>query len=106
MNIRVYRKKATPIPKLKMKRPKYEGKTEKWCRPKLIYGLDGKSILTTSKWFKNAYTCIYDWLQRGFLVIDDEKLGGGFEYRDFPVINMQQTIQKYEEKFKGEKEND
>lgn len=105
MNIRVYRKKPPKMPRLNMKKPKFDGPTEKWCRPKLIYGLDGKSILTTSKWFKNPYTAIFDWLQRGFLCIE-EKDGGGFEWRDFPVINFKETIAKYEEKFKNASETD
>lgn len=79
-------------------KPKYTGPTEKWCRPRLIYGLDGKSILTNSKWYRNASTCIYDWLQRGFLVID-EKDGGGFYYRDFPCVQIKATVEKYEKKF-------
>lgn len=96
MTIRVYKK-----PKKKVARTTFNGPKEKWCRPKLIYSIDGKSILTSSKWYKNAYTCIYDWLQRGFLVIEDRSIGGGFEYRDFPIVDIKTEVEKWEEKFKN-----
>ena len=104
MNIRVYRKpeKKRPRPN---KRPKYDGPTTKSCRPKLIYSIDkGKAKLTSSKWFPNPYTAIYDWLQRGFVVIEDETMGGGFEWRDFPDVDEQALAKELEAKINKKKD--
>lgn len=97
----IVRKKKQPQPP----EQKYSGPTMRMCRPKLIYSLDHKSILTTSKWFPNNHVAIYDWLQRGFVVIEDAKCGGGFEWRDFPICNIEATAEKYREKFKMEDSN-
>jgi len=98
MNNRVFRKND-PIIQRKKNRTNYRGPTEKWCRPKAIYAMDGKSILTTSKWFKNPMTCIYDWYSRGFIVIQEEANGGGFEFKEFPVIDTDKLTAILKEKF-------
>lgn len=98
MNNRVFRRND-PIIQKKRRKPLVKGPTEKWCRPKLIYAMDGKSVLTTSKWFKNPMTCVYDWYSRGFIVIQDEAIGGGFDFRDFPVIDTEKLTAILKEKF-------
>ena len=96
MNVRVMKKsqiqqKKKSYPrKPQKKRTTFEGPTKKWCKPKLIYSIDGKSILTSSKWYPKPLTCVFDWLNRGFVVVTDEKVGGGFDFRDFPDISLKE----------------
>jgi len=33
---------------------------------------------------------VFDWLNRGFVVVTDEKVGGGFDFRDFPDISLKE----------------
>lgn len=102
MTIRIYKKSAKPRGPKPRRHNHIDGPKKQWCRPKLLFSLDGKSVLTQSKWFPNQGVAIYDWLQRGFICIDDPKIGGGFEYRDFPVPDLNALVKKYHDKFKKE----
>ena len=44
-------------------------------------------------------TCVYDWYSRGFIVIQDEANGGGFEFKQFPIINIEKLTAILKEKF-------
>lgn len=78
-------------------------------RPRLIYKADGRSIVTESKWFPDKIICMRDWFCRGFIVIEDESIGGGFETKYFPVCNLENISNAFALKFKSkdkDKKND
>ena len=57
-------------------------------KPKLIFKADGKSVVTNSKWYPDQRACVRDWFLRGFIVIEDESIGGGFEVEYFPNVDL------------------
>lgn len=68
-------------------------------RAKLVYRIDGKGVVTNSKFYPSKVACIVDWLSRGFVVIEDHDLGGGWEVSHFPDIDTKTLEAKLKEKY-------
>lgn len=77
-----------------------------WVRARMVYRIDGKGIVINSKYYPTKNACIVDWLSRGFVVIQDEDIGGGWEVCHFPEIDTKKLADALKEKlnFKSKKE--
>ena len=73
----------------------------------MIFKADGRAVVTESKWYPDTKACIRDWFLRGFIVIEDESIGGGFDIQHFPIIDLNKLNNALALKFKKKgKENE
>ena len=78
-----------------------------YFKPRMIMKADGRAVITESKWYPDKRVCIRDWFLRGFIVIEDESIGGGFDTNYFPIVDLEKLNNALALKFKKKgNEND
>lgn len=85
--VRTFKRDRPVIPKIPM------------FRARLIYHGSGKGVVTKSKWYRSKAACAVDWLARGFVVIEDENIGGGFDCDYFPDVKIDEIMKEMREKY-------